>query len=524
MQELSYIQKAEQDKVSVTVSELLYYAFFGSLLFAKGIGLYDGQLSFKVILLLASGCLALKLLLDRYTLSEYIKIGCVIGITGLTYIVSGEKGLLLYGMMMVGMKNVRIKRVFALGTCIWTVTFLATTVLSLFRMDQTVYKVHAKLGLGHIFRWSLGYPHPNVLHVSYLLLAMLVIYVLGDKFKLKHAVWLFLGNCLVFLYSVSYTGFAVFMCLLVGRLYLMWRKKLCLIEKLAIQLIFPTCVGVSLILPITLTGEWFAVLNRLLSTRMELAWRYMKPEYISLFGKKLSEITTENVTMDCAYLSAFITYGIIPFCCICICTLYAICYYLKKDKYLETLLFVAITIGGLTEPFLYNTSFKNISFVFMGGLLFETNSVEEYGILPSTITQKWNTMVELPVVMLDRIKEIMMHICSFRWNKACIAAICACLCAMIVGGTVEYPKGYVVYRKDCADLTKEKHYYLESDMAYQGFRRMKDFSEGEEIEFFSGNIVKMEKVRDVVVTWSISYALVYSITGLYLELRKGTKC
>ena len=358
-------------RIETGLGEILYLFFFGSLLFAKGVGFYDGQLIFKLVLIFALGCLALKLAIEGYTLTEILGMTFIIALTGMTYVISGEKGMLLNGLMMIGMKNVSRKRVFTVGAGLWIIAFLGVTISSLFHMEDTVYKVHSKLGMGHIFRWSLGYPHPNVLQVSYIVLAIFMIYLLGDAFKLKHGVLLFVGNCLVFLYSVSYTGFIMFMCLLLGRIYLLFRKRLCSVEKVLLQMVFPGCVLVSLLAPIKLSEKWFRMLDKLLSHRLELAWWYLKPEYISLWGRRLSEITSEARTMDNAYLFAFITYGIIPFVILCIATMYMIYRYLKKDDYLEALVILSIAVGGLTEPFLYNTSFKNLSFLFMGALLFE---------------------------------------------------------------------------------------------------------------------------------------------------------
>ena len=82
----------------------------------------------------------------------------------------------------------------------------------------------------------------------------------------------------------------------------------------------------------------------------------------------------------------------------------------------------------------------------------------------------------------------------------------------------------MVYRKDCADLTKEKHYYQEDNTAYKDFKRMKAFAEGEEIEYFSGNIVAMEKVRNEIAALCISYVIVYFTTGCRQEIRKERKC
>ncbi len=496
----------ERKALKVTRGEILYWMFWGSLLTAKGIGLYDGQKSFKIILIAAVLCLLLKIGIEKYTLKEYLCMGAVTGLTLATYLMSGEKGLLLYGLMMIGLKYVDLKRLFQVGTILWGISFFLITFVSLFRMEGTVYKVHAKLGLGHMFRWSLGYPHPNVLHVSYFVLAVFIIYCLGEKFKIRHAAILLLGNCLVFLYSVSYTGFIVFMVLLSGRVYLLYRKRLCIVEKVLLQLIFPLCVSASLIAPIAVKGKWFILLNELLSTRMELAWRYLKPEYISLFGIRVAEATNERLTMDNAYISAFITYGIIPFAVLCLATMYMIFIYLKRDRYLETLIILSIVAGGMTEPFLYNTSFKNLSFLFMGVLLFDDKYERKaWGIL----TQK-NKQILIETQRFDVLMERIKRAGAFSWKKNIWGLAGAGLLVVLVNCLVAFPEGYIVYRTDCSDLTKEKHYYQEADERYAGYREMEEFKPGEEVEYFTGNIVKIERIRYNIAGIVIGYGLGYA--------------
>lgn len=526
-------------RVTVSAGEILYWLFFGSLLTVKGIGLYDGQAVFKLILIFAAGCLLLKVAIETYTVPEVLRMIGVIGLSGAVYLTSGEKGLLLYGMMMAGMKYVDVKRVFTLGMALWGLSFFAVTLSSLFRMGDTVYKVHEKLGMGHIFRWSLGYPHPNVLQVSYIVLAIFVIYYLGDRFRLKHALWLFAGNCLVFLYSVSYTGFAVFMCLLAGRVYLLFRKKLCIVEKLLLWLVFPVCVGLSLVAPVAITGPLFLKLNSLLSSRMELAWRYLKPEYLSLFGLRLSEITTETITMDNSYLSAFITYGAVPFGIICLGTMYMIYRYLKEDKNLETLIIIAIVIGGLTEPFLYNTSFKNLSFIFMGALLFDNRQKEKQGtgrkegkarklwkeryLAPVKSLQNRNRQITLDFSGLMGIPEQFRQVTAFGPKKCLAGVLGAGALCLIVNLAVSYPDGYVVYRRDCADLNKEWNYYEEENPAYRDFKKMEAFLPGEEIEYFDGNIVLMEKMRNNILGVVMGYGAGYFACGMTMYWTKRRK-
>ena len=54
--------------MSFHVEEIFYYLFFAILLFAKGIGLYDGMKEFTVCLLAAFLCFAVKICLTEHTL------------------------------------------------------------------------------------------------------------------------------------------------------------------------------------------------------------------------------------------------------------------------------------------------------------------------------------------------------------------------------------------------------------------------------------------------------------------------
>ena len=54
-------------QMTIKLSELLYLLYFGLMLFAKGIGLYDGQTVYKAFLLLAFACIAVKMCITEYT-------------------------------------------------------------------------------------------------------------------------------------------------------------------------------------------------------------------------------------------------------------------------------------------------------------------------------------------------------------------------------------------------------------------------------------------------------------------------
>ena len=104
----------EQRKASFYVEEIFYYLFFAILLFAKGIGLYDGMKEFTVCLLAAFLCFAVKVCLTEHTLGELIQMVVLLGIGFLSWQSSGEKAAFIYLAVIVGMKHVPVKRVLRL--------------------------------------------------------------------------------------------------------------------------------------------------------------------------------------------------------------------------------------------------------------------------------------------------------------------------------------------------------------------------------------------------------------------------
>ena len=97
------------------------------------------------------------------------------------------------------------------------------------------FKVHDKYGMGMVIRWGMGYSHPNVLHISYFTLVVLIVLAEQSRFNWKKALGLMFGNILVFLYSLSNTGLFVVTAYLILNLYWAYREKLNKFEKTLID-------------------------------------------------------------------------------------------------------------------------------------------------------------------------------------------------------------------------------------------------------------------------------------------------
>ena len=97
---------------------------------------------------------------------------------------------------------------------------------------------------------------------------------------------------------------------------------------------------------------------------------FLKKENITLFGNNIGSLTSAVKTMDCSYVYGLIAYGVLFFGAITVGYICLIHKYVKEQRGIELLMVFALLAAGLTEPFLFNTSNKNIYFLFFGADIF----------------------------------------------------------------------------------------------------------------------------------------------------------
>ena len=118
-------------KEELTAGEIFFCLFFGTLLFAKGVGLYDGQGIFRIFLLIASAFWGLKMLTTEWEIRELLTAVILLLLGWMAYRSSGEKAALVSMMVITGMKGVSVRKVFRTGLVIWTGCFVITVLLAL---------------------------------------------------------------------------------------------------------------------------------------------------------------------------------------------------------------------------------------------------------------------------------------------------------------------------------------------------------------------------------------------------------
>ena len=273
----------------VFLEELLYYFMFSILLATKGIGLDEGSILFRSCLLGACFLFIIKIIIGKYSGRELIFIIIALLYGVFSFINIGSFGLFVYILMVFGMKNISVRKVMTIGAYVWGCCMFFTTTAAIFFDRTGVRMVHEKLGVGPVLRESLGYTHPNVLHISYILFMVFVLYLCKKEKFIKTVILLMLGNAYVFMYSLSYTGLMISFVLILISAYFEYRVKQSKIENILIQLILPICIFISVVLPIVLTDEMdiYHIINKIFNNRIWAIQVFFVNYDITLFGEKI---------------------------------------------------------------------------------------------------------------------------------------------------------------------------------------------------------------------------------------------
>lgn len=511
--------------IELRIGECFYYLFWIIMLYAKGTGKYEGMWQYNICLLLAFICLCCKMLLTEFNVTEIciVSLLCILG--GWVYINGGDQSALILVGVIVGLKGVPISRIFKVGMVVFGSCFVYTVVRTLMGVgDPGPILVHEKLGLGPVIRWSLGYTHPNVLQITYVVLSCFILYVWRpESFKAKALllIGLIIGNCYIFLYSLSNTGFLFMTLLLVFYVYFTRKKRWCLGEKILIQLIFPVCVLFSLLGPLVFPkgGSIFNLFNKILNNRFLATQYYLTELGVSWFGMKVPKLG--NFAVDCSYTEAILSYGIIFFGIIIFGYIYTIRFILDSDDRVSLSIMLSLLIAGISEPFLFNTSFKNITVLFLGDCMFKklegkTDIMSEKKIL---LFSKFDRVLDLNIEKIVKaINRVNMTINKYCRKIIGSMAVLILLCGVIAVICVEKPQKIYV-GIEATDVPIREEIYLDREKLPKTF-------EGEIYEYvgvdsplycFQGNISELEYVRKVIsiILWGTIAGMIIE-TGVFL--------
>lgn len=358
----------------ISIAEVVYFLYFGIMFGAKACGLYEGMLIYNISILAGMLLFGLKVLLTEHTLLEYIVMALLLIMCLLVYMNTGEKGLLFYMTLMLGMKRVSLARMEKWAATIVGLCFTALSFLSITGIIDGKHTTSANRFFGgELLRHYLGYPNCNVTHTTFVILLMLIVLVRGYRGKkdlIITSVFLYAINIYIYIYTMSTTGLIASTVFFVALLYAYRRETICNVDRALLLLLYPLCMFVSIGLPLLIKGDLFWELDSILHNRMNYPHYWLTHEPVTPFGVRFGEAPNTDYYIDSSFLYSFLQLGVIP-CIILTALMLGMIYNLiKQNRRTEVAIFTALCVLGLSDPFFYNLAYKNILFLFIGDMFF----------------------------------------------------------------------------------------------------------------------------------------------------------
>lgn len=513
---------------TVSLEEFFFYVYFIIMLGAKGLGLVSGSTAYKACIVIAMFFLALKLAAGKYSFAEYAVIALLLILCIYIWSVTGNQGFFICMSLVVSLKHISVKKVFNIGAFIWTSAFIIQIIRQLLNLRTRDFVIHNKYGLGYIVRWALGYSHPNVLQISYAVMVMLLFYAFRPEGKklVRSIIISFIGACYIFMYSLSATGMLLYFMFVVfvvifefERLHSKERNKG---VKVILKLIFPFVIFASVLGPVILKGRAFEIVDRLMTTRLSLSKKFYADYGISLFGKDFSNLQAA-ITLDCSYTRLLMYGGLVIFILVCVGYVLmindAVNEKMSNESSIKLAILFSTVIAGISEPFLFNESFKNLTLIFMGEWLFSkalrwSQVRKEYSIIKQR-------MITIPVFVSS--SEIQCSFDRMRNKKRALTVVillCAVMGTMCYMFSAKLPDEVCALRTSCDTDDNSVSKYLTEEEVEQydnsGNVWILNYKDSDtQMLFFSGRIIQVEFVRGVVSSFVWSGAAALFVAFLY---------
>ncbi len=358
----------------ISIAEIVYLAYFAVMFGARAAGLYESLMLYNISLVLGAGLFALKIVVTKHTLFEYLIMLILIGMSLLVYYNTGEKGLLLYMTMILGMKGVSLARVekwalTILGICFPTLVFLSVTGI----IQDIAYSADGRAFFGSVMRRSLGYPYFNTMFTTYIVMVVLVMLCAGyqdRKTLILSSIFFEVIGVYLYIYSCSNTGIIVLTFYLAVNFFFQLMRGIGKGLGVLLQLVYPLGMLISIGAPLLINGSMFSLFDKIFHNRFNYANYYLTNEPVTLFGVRFGPTPNSNYIIDSSFLYSFLQLGVIPCILLTAMMLIMISYMVRNNRRLELAVIVAFCLLGMSDPFFYNLYYKNLMMLFVGSLFY----------------------------------------------------------------------------------------------------------------------------------------------------------
>ena len=519
------IEIKRETKYSFSIQELLYYAFLVCTMGAKALGMTEGQRIFSALIAVGALCVIVKILMTQYTFIEW-GINILLLILGVVIYLNTHHLEALFAILMVlGMKNVSIHRACKTALIIWIPCFVLTTGLALLGVRQGFVGVQQKLGMDSaIIRYSLGYTHPNVLHMTFLMIVMLLMYTIRPKGKklIWTSIILMLINIYIFIYSVSYAGVLSVTFFLGLNIYLSFRKQISKVEKVLLMTFMLGCMLFMITIPFMISDSIRDILDRLINYRLimiNLIFTETKP---ALFGHSIL-IKNIHGTLDCSYAYMLMYHGLLGTVLFFISMILVMVEMLNKKELEGVAALSALSLSGVIEQYLANLSFKNIGYFFIGDFIcnvlpnriFKRELVDKYGFFKVTAT------LDISYLMRKRFDSIIKTWKSVNKHKIFITALLIAILFLVLSLLYPYePTGIYLVNKTDPDIATVDYEYHEANPIFKDSIIIGNAKEGTMLQRIGWADLSYEKYRLRISVFIWSFLLTSFLLSLFVLWNK----
>ena len=366
----------EKIKNIKAIRQNLFSLTFLIMVFVKGMGLFSYDWIYKYIVLSALIFFIVSILLNKYSLKQWIEMSVVGLLSIIVYWNSKDITIILFFVVAFAAKDINFEEIIRKSAIFWNVGLISTITLSLIGIKEDVARLDDKAYIGKVYRHSLGFNSDVALSITVTIGIVLVAYSIK-----RFNIWkLILLECLfpiLFNVTFSYTSIVLGM-ITVFLLFFYSNVKKGYYRVESSILLYSTFIPIILSFPLFLhniTWKYISILNKLCSNRLIIARSYMDYVKPTLFGQVID--TTKSLddwgtgTLDNVYINMYLNWGIVAYVLMIIIYAY-VAYVLYKQRDIKHQIIIAFYVYyGFAELFIRNP-FMNMGSLIVGNILLST--------------------------------------------------------------------------------------------------------------------------------------------------------
>lgn len=348
----------------------LFGIFFFLITLFKGFGAESNSNWYFFAFVL--GCIAVgtKVRQDKFTVGEIRALSILVVVGLLDFVIGRSTTILFTAIAFCGLKKCDTNHLIKIAFWTRLVTFITLVFVSVTGIIKNNILLFWRNG-AIINRYSFGYSHPNMAQASLTIIIILCLYLYGEKFHMRHYVFIIAIDYAFYRFTYSRTGFLIgIVCI-----FFDFAIKNGKIRKFLMQ-IFKNCYWLFFVISILgglLYGKisLLSKLDAILTGRIQYISILLKTTIPPLIGSNKYNVL---VNIDNGYIALLYEGGLIAF----IWFSYYITRTIKKayrdENYKKFFLILDFMLYAMTESFFPSIA-VNVSLLFVGDILFNKKQV-----------------------------------------------------------------------------------------------------------------------------------------------------